>query len=211
MATQVRDLMGDPRRRQMAIVGALFVLLLAAVWFFLLRGSGDPAEQPVAVPAAEEPAEPESASPPPERTKDGGGAVETFEVFASRDPFEPLVDADAAASTGGDAGGGGGATATFIDGGTGGGGETNASGGGSTSGGSDGSGSVEGHRVSVVDVFEGGQGTTAQVEVDGTVYRVQPGETFADSFQLVEASGRCATMLYGDDQFTLCEGEEILK
>jgi hypothetical protein len=43
------------------------------------------------------------------------------------------------------------------------------------------------------------------------VYTAQEGETFADSFQLVSASGRCATMLFGDDQFTLCEGEEILK
>jgi hypothetical protein len=47
--------------------------------------------------------------------------------------------------------------------------------------------------------------------VDGTVYTVDEGEQFAESFQLLSINGECATMLYGDDQFTLCEGEEILK
>jgi hypothetical protein len=47
--------------------------------------------------------------------------------------------------------------------------------------------------------------------VDGTVYTVEEGERFATSFELLSLNGDCATMLYGDDQFTLCEGEEILK
>jgi hypothetical protein len=61
----------------------------------------------------------------------------------------------------------------------------------------------------VVDVRA--RGGRAQIQVDGTVYTVDEGETFADNFQLVDASGECATMLFGDDEFTLCEGEEILK
>ena len=205
MATQVRELMADPRRRQLAIVGALFLVLLALVWFFLLRGGGEPAEAPAPVPAAEDPVEPQTPAASRDPAKGGGGAVETFEVFASRDPFEPLVSAQAAASTAaGDSGGGD--TATFIGGGSG-----SDPSDGSVGSASDGSGSVGGHRVRVIDVYQARQGTTAQVEVDGTVYRAQEGETFAGSFRLVEASGRCATLLFGDDQFTLCEGEEILK
>ena len=69
--------------------------------------------------------------------------------------------------------------------------------------------SVGGHRVRVVDVFPNGR--RAQIQVDGTVYTVDEGEVFAENFQLVSASGECATMLFGDDEFTLCEGEEILK
>jgi hypothetical protein len=63
----------------------------------------------------------------------------------------------------------------------------------------------------LVDVFQENNSPRAQVEVDGTVYTVSEGEVFADNFELVSASGECATMLFGDDQFTLCEGEEILK
>ncbi len=63
----------------------------------------------------------------------------------------------------------------------------------------------------VVDVYRAKQGPTSQVEVDSTVYTASEGERFADNFELVNASGQCATMLFGDDQFTLCEGEEILK
>jgi hypothetical protein len=67
--------------------------------------------------------------------------------------------------------------------------------------------SSDGYRVKVVDVFRNG----AQVEVEGTVYTLDEGERFASKFQLVSSSGECATMLFGDDEFTLCEGEEILK
>jgi hypothetical protein len=51
----------------------------------------------------------------------------------------------------------------------------------------------------------------AQIQVDDTVYRASEGEVFADSFKLVSIDNACATMLFGDDQFTLCKGEEILK
>ena len=67
------------------------------------------------------------------------------------------------------------------------------------------------HRVKVVDVYTQNGRDRAQIQVDGTVYTVDEGEEFADNFRLVSASGRCATILFGDDEFTLCEGEEILK
>jgi hypothetical protein len=70
---------------------------------------------------------------------------------------------------------------------------------------------IEGHRVRVVDVFREGEGRRAQIQIDDTVYTVDRGERFAQNFQLLSTSGDCATMLYGDDEFTLCEGEEILK
>jgi hypothetical protein len=65
--------------------------------------------------------------------------------------------------------------------------------------------------VKLVDVFTQNDRQRAQIQVDGTVYTVDPGETFAESFQLVSISGDCASILFGDDQFTICEGEEILK
>jgi hypothetical protein len=34
---------------------------------------------------------------------------------------------------------------------------------------------------------------------------VEVGETFADNFELMSISGDCATFLFGDQSFTLCE------
>jgi hypothetical protein len=45
----------------------------------------------------------------------------------------------------------------------------------------------------------------AQVEVDGTVYNVAEGDSFAGgTFTLRDVAGNCATFLYGDQSFTLC-------
>ncbi|HEX9122472.1 MAG TPA: hypothetical protein VF984_03815 [Actinomycetota bacterium] len=61
---------------------------------------------------------------------------------------------------------------------------------------------IGGHTVVLLDIFAGG--TKAQVEVDGTVYTVSEGQTFADNFELVSISGECARFLFGDQSFSLC-------
>ena len=64
---------------------------------------------------------------------------------------------------------------------------------------------IGGHTVVLLDTFTSGGGEVAQVEVDGKVYSVSEGETFAQGqFELVSITGDCATFLYGDEQFTLC-------
>lgn len=64
---------------------------------------------------------------------------------------------------------------------------------------------IGGHTVVLLDTFTNGGGEVAQVEVDGKVYSVSEGETFAQGqFELITISGDCATFLYGDEQFTLC-------
>jgi hypothetical protein len=47
--------------------------------------------------------------------------------------------------------------------------------------------------------------------VDDTVYTVAEHRRFAEFFEVLSISGRCAGMLYGDDQFIICEGEQIIK
>jgi hypothetical protein len=42
-------------------------------------------------------------------------------------------------------------------------------------------------------------------QVDGKVYNVQPGTTFDHNFKLVKIDGKCATFLFGDQSFELCE------
>jgi hypothetical protein len=198
-------------RRTAAAIAVGLVVVLAAVWLLVLRSS--PAPEPAAAPPPTPPTpEPQPAPKQPKAPpKAGGGPVETFQVFAPRDPFDPLVSTSAGGGTTDTSG-----TTTDTSGstgittGTGGAPDTSGTTGGTT-GGSGGGTSVSGHTISVIDVFRSRGRKRAQVEVDGTVYKVDEGETFADNFKLLAASGKCAEMLFGDDQFTLCEGEEILK
>ena len=194
--------------QQLAIVGGvLVVVLLGLVYFFFLRGGGE--EEVIAPPPqAEGVPAPEETVPPAEEDGDDDddtGQVENFDVFAPRDPFKPLV------SAGGVPGGGTAAPAGGGD-GDGGAGEPTDPGDGTEPTAPDDDGETVGdHRVKVVDVYVENGENRAQIQVDGSVYTVDEGEEFANNFRLVSASGRCATILFGDDEFTLCEGEEILK
>jgi hypothetical protein len=189
--------------QQLAIVGGVvLVLVLGLLYFFVLRGDGE--EEIPPPPTAEGvPAPTETEEPEVPEDDDDDDEIETFEVFAPRDPFEPLVSA---------AGGGGGTTVddggTVDDGTVDDGVDTGVVDGGDPEPDGD---NIGNHRVKVVDVYtQNGEGR-AQIQVDGTVYTVDEGEGFADNFRLVSTSGTCATILFGDDEFTLCEGEEILK
>jgi hypothetical protein len=203
-------------RQLVLILGGVLVLVLL-LWFLFLRG-GD--EEPT---TAAPPVPPPATTPAPdagedggdEEGKPGGGPVETFEVFAPKDPFDPLLTEDVGGGTGettettdsGDTTGTDttGTTDTGTD--TDGDGVTDTDTGDTGEIGDD-TTDVQGHRVELVSTLDGGR---AQVQVDDTVYTVDEGERFAENFELVSVSAECATLLFGDDQFTLCEGEEILK
>jgi hypothetical protein len=198
-------------------VGGVLVLLVL-LWFLFLRGGDDPVEQaaPVAPPVTTPGTPVEPVDPPGDGKRPGKGPVETFQVFAPKDPFKPLLteatgdgttppvdtDGDGVPDDGNTSTGDGDGDGTGTGDGNGDGTGTGTGGGGEN---------VGGHRVRLVDVFRDGGSARAQVQVDGTVYTVEEGEQFAESFQLLSLNGDCASMLYGDDQFTLCEGEEILK
>ena len=188
---------------QVALLVVGLVVLIGVLWFVFLRGgSEDAALSPLPttspVPAPEVTDEPVAEKP-------GKGPIETFEVFAPKDPFRPLISAATAGTS---------TAAAPAD--TGNGSDTGGGPAGQPSGGSDISGgsggdSVGGHRVRLIDTFTRNGETQARVQVDGTVYTVGEGERFADNFEVLSISGECASLLFGDDQFSLCEGEEILK
>lgn len=76
----------------------------------------------------------------------------------------------------------------------------------------DDSAEVGGTTITLVDVFTDDDGERmATITVNGTAYTVGEGDTFARRFRLLDISGRCTTMLFGDSRFTLCEGEHIRK
>jgi hypothetical protein len=62
---------------------------------------------------------------------------------------------------------------------------------------------IGGHDVKLISVAGGG--TELDVTVDGKLYTVEPGATFDDNFKLVKIDGKCATFLFGDQSFELCE------
>jgi hypothetical protein len=67
--------------------------------------------------------------------------------------------------------------------------------------------------VSVLEVSNATGTTVARVQVGSTVYTVVVGETFATSYRVVSldpASG-CGQFQYGDTPFELCVGQQTLK
>jgi hypothetical protein len=193
MATEPEIIDGPERRVSPILIVLLVVLALGALFFLVIRplflAQDEPQAPPEGLPspAATEPEPEPSPSPtaPPE---------ETFEVFESKDPFRPLVVAAAnGAATDGAA----------TD------GTTNGTQDGATDGAAGAPAPTGGNRVTLLDVLTDRQ--QAQVRVGSTVYTVAEGEVFADNFKLVTISGECATFLHGDDRFTLCEGEEVIK
>ncbi len=196
-----------------AVIAALVVgglLLLALFFWFVARPFLFPqaAEEP-RVPAPKRQAV--NPSPSPAAAVEQPPA-ETFEVFESKDPFRPLVVVPVAGGAGGGTTTGGTTTGGTTTGGTTTGGTTT---GGTTpaagEGAAGGAAPTGGQRVSLIDVFTDDGTQKAQIKVGSTVYTVTVGETFAQNYKLVSVSGDCATLLHGDDKFTLCEGEEVIK
>jgi hypothetical protein len=107
---------------------------------------------------------------------------ETDQVFEGKDPFRPLVVSGGIGPTPGPGGSPG------------------------PSGGANGS-----QRVTLIDISGSGSSRTATVEVDSTQYTVKEGETFAGSYRVKDLSASCGTFVFGDETFTLCVGQEVLK
>jgi hypothetical protein len=194
--------MSTRERTLLIIVGVLAVGALA--WFLIFGGGGD-AEEDAAPTPVTPPSPPPTAEPPelpvprPPRT---------FAFFGGRDPFEPLVVAEAGA-------GGTGTAAAPTEPGEDGApsdGETPSDGFQPTNG-DDGDGgggapvSIGGREVVLIDIFTRGGESVAQVSVDGQTYVAGEEDRFAGNFEVTSIERTCATFLFGDESFTLCEGE----
>lgn len=168
--------------------------VLAALWFFVVSPLLD--EEPVAGPdpaATPEPAPEPEVTPTPEPTP----VPETEEFFTARDPFQQLVRPAAVAPGPGDDTDGDGDTDGDTDG--------------------DPDDPAPGVRVGqtsvrLIEVFTDASGVErVRVEVNGTEHTPAEGDTFAERFRVLDITNACATFLFGDNRFTLCEGETIRK
>jgi hypothetical protein len=183
MATEQLYLGGDRRSIRPWLVGFLLVLGAAVIAFWLTAGGEDRSRTSESstrqLGATGQP--PASIEQPADNVP--VGAVETSELFAPKDPFDPLISTSERA-------------------------------GGRVTGASSKASrrrAVGGERKVLLVASTSRQGGGAEVQVDGVAYTVSRGETFAENFKLLAASGDCVAMLFGDQEFTLCEGDEILK
>jgi hypothetical protein len=190
-------------RKKLLMVGGAGALVVAVLGYFvvvpvLTGGSGD--DTPVttvrkkpAVTAAQKPAAKPAAKKPvvqPQSYND---------VQARTDPFKPLVVEPVAAPVAPPA-------APAAPGGTA--APAPAGGSGTTAGSST---TVQGQRVILLHVYKRDGKSYAQTKVGDKVYSPALGDVFAGSYKLLAVSGKSATYLFGDEQFSLSEGQEVLK
>jgi hypothetical protein len=178
--------MTDRDRRALMILGGVAGV---AIVFFLLTsvlgggGGDDTAAPPPASTTGPQPAPSPTPSPTPRET------LPPVYLAGDRDPFSipPTFESP-----------GGGVSPSASPSG----GQTGSPTQSPTAPGSGASSTIDGHTVVLLDVFDAG--TKAQIEVDGTVYTVDEGSRFAQNFRLQSIDGSCATIVYGDESFTLC-------
>jgi hypothetical protein len=132
------------------------------------------------------------ASPSPSASPTAG--TPAFELSEARDPFRPLVVPPA--EGGGSAGGGSPAPSPVASAGPGAAGAPAPAG---------------GQEVELLDIVDDAGTAKAQVRVGTTVSTAAVGDTFASTYKLLSIEGTCATMLNGEDKFTLCKGDQVLK
>ena len=228
-------------RKQLIIIGALAVVLLAVVYFLFLKGDGtEPVDDaaPAPAPVTESaPVEEEEKTPAP--TKKGKGAIETSEVFGGKDPFEPVVDL-----IGGDGGGEATTTTTEVttDQGT---TDTTTDTGSTTpttpttpiapiapivptpppsddvddddDDSDDDDEPLTGLSVRLLKVYEEDGESMALVETKNRVnnkkrlHELKVGQQFRENFELTSLDEECGTFLYGDEPFGLCEGQRVIR
>ena len=130
----------------------------------------------------------------------------TFDVFATKNPFEPVVIVTPPDTTPVTTPGGGTTPSTTPGGGT------TPPGGSTTTTSTPSVNPSPGTSVALLDVFPtAGGANQAKVQVGSTVYTVGVGSVFATSYRVVNLSGQCGQFLFGDAPFKLCEGEEVIK
>lgn len=126
-----------------------------------------------------------------------------FDVFATRNPFEPAVEVTPTQTDTGTGTIGGTPTPTDT---------TPAAGTDTTP--TTAPASVNpsaGTTVAVIDVFPQGTTTAAVVQVGSNQYTVVAGQVFATSYKVVSLSGTCGQFMFGDSPFSLCEGQQVIK
>jgi hypothetical protein len=190
-----------PNNKRLTIVlavGGVAIALFAA--YSLLSGGGG--DDPAVAPASTQTADVThgGTQTPPTTAAPGAPEIPTgeFDVFATRNPFEPAIQVTETPDVP-ETGAGDGTTPPA---------DPTIPAAPTTPASPDPS---AGTTVAVIDVYEDASGTLAVVQVGSTQYTVAAGQVFATSYKVVSLSGTCGQFMYGDSPFSLCEGEEVIK
>lgn len=200
MATQPQVTAGGPR--QLVLVAALAGVLLLIVGLLVVRPLLGGTDEGPTVPPATAGAVPTTTLAQligPSTSVTGSGEA----AGSVKDPFKPLVSTGsaAAATESGVTADSGSATATTVATGS------TVAGAGTGTASTPGGGSTAERKVALVSIANG----AAKVTVDGTPYSVTEGERFADDYRAVDINSECASFESASTNFTLCEGEAVLK
>ena len=220
-------------RNQLILIGALVVVLLGAVYFLFLKGDGEepasdaaPAPAEVTAPETGEDENDKKATPPKKKTNKG--PLETSEVFGGKDPFEPVVDLTA--DTGGVETTATSTDTTSTDTSTDGTSSTDTSTVGTTPttptapttpttppDDDDDDVVKTGYSVRLLEIYTDNGTRKALVETvkretsNDKLHKLEAGQRFRQYFKLVSMNKRCATFLFGEELFGLCEGQRTIR
>jgi len=205
---------GD-RRRFAVLLSVLGVLVTVFLGRMVLGGGGDDnnnssasSGRPVADAASRSPM-PGEVKAKKQAAGDDLAASDSFEVFATRDPFEPPFNPTPTSPPDTTPNTGAGSVAPPTEPSGGGKGSTPATPPATEAPSFD---PGAGESIAVLDVYTDTSGTPqARVRVGSTVFTVGVGDTFATSYKVVSLDEPCGKFLFGDSPFQLCEGEETIK
>lgn len=167
------------------LILALMSAAFSLTWWLTAPKVSEVTTQPVSKPTTAPP-------PAPPGTAVEEKDADTFEIYQSKDPFEPLLATQtqqpgAPASPGTPISTPGAAPAPPL------------------------AGPVGKTQITLMDIYTENNVKFASIQVGSTLYKAKEGETFATNYKLVSAGTDSATILYGDDSATLKIGETIFK
>jgi hypothetical protein len=193
--------MGNGERRRLIVLGSIlgFLVLAGIAKFTIFNGGGGSKTSTLTTISVSGFAPNETTTTKPSSRSTGSPA--TFDVFATKNPFEPvIIVTPTTGNTGPTTPTSPGTTGSTVPGGS------------TTTTTIPSNEPAPGTSVALLDVFQSPDGTPrAKVQVGSTVYTVGEGAVFATSYRVVSLNAPCGQFLFGDAPFKLCEGEEVIK
>jgi hypothetical protein len=177
----------DNKRRLIMLVGGVALLLLVVAGYFLFMRGGSSDSSSSGLVATHHATKSSQAAGKP-ATSAAKTVPSTFNNVLARDPFKPLYVAPPPPAVAPAAG----ATST-------------------TSTATTSTASSASQPVTLVKVYSKNGKSYAQTKVGNTLFTPTVGQTFGGTFQLLSISGKAATYVQGDEQFSLSVGQVVLK
>jgi len=180
---------GDNRRKMVLVAGAGALAVAVLGYFVVVPMLSGPASESSSFVAVHHAPKKKTTAVKKPAAKPAAQPASYNDISARQDPFRPLVEVPPPAAP----------AATTGDGTTG------------TTDGTTAPAAVAGTRVILLHVYSKDGKSYASTKVGDKVYTPVVGSTFAESYKLLAVNGTSATYLFGEEQFSLSEGQEVVK